>query len=181
MQAIEQQLKPLMLLGLAGDAGAQRRLLSACFDRLTIYYRRRLQGREADVEDLVQETLIAIHQRRASYDPARPFTVWLHAIAHYKLMDHLRSHYRHSAIPLDDSADWFDQHSADDDRGSTIDVERLLGELPKSQREAVNLTKIQGLSIAETATRTGQTQSNVKVLVHRGMKALLARRKDMEH
>lgn len=180
MQALEQQLKPLMLLGLAGDPAAQRRLLGACAERLTIYYARRLQGREADCEDLVQETLIAIHQRRASYDPAKPFTVWLHAVARYKLMDHLRSHYRHRAIQLDDVSDRLEAEDETDAPGSTLDVERLLVELPDSQREAISLTKLEGLSVAETAARMGHSQSNIKVLVHRGMKALMARKKDMD-
>lgn len=180
MQALEQQLKPLMLLGLAGDAAAQRRLLGACAERLTVYFTRRMRDRETDVEDLVQETLIAIHQRRASYDPARPFTVWLHAVARYKLMDHLRSHYRHQAVPLDDVTDWLEADEEAASPGSALDVERLLDGLPDAQRQAITLTKIDGLTVAETAARTGQSESNIKVLVHRGMKALMTRKKDME-
>jgi len=98
MQELEQRLKPMMLMGLAGDFSAQRQLLQLCAERLRDYYRRRLPDREFDVEDLVQESLIALHQRRASYDTQQPFTAWLHAIARYKLADHLRSQYRRRSI-----------------------------------------------------------------------------------
>ena len=106
MEELEQQLKPLMLMGLAGDSAAQHQLLERCAERLRDYYRRRLPDREHDVEDLVQESLIAIHSRRASYDTQRPFTAWLHAIARYKLADHLRAHYRRRTVPLADAAEW---------------------------------------------------------------------------
>lgn len=180
MNAVEQQLKPLMLLGLAGDRSAQRQLLQGCADRLRQYYRRRLPERESDVEDLVQESLIAIHQRRASYDSSRPFTAWLHAVARYKLADHLRAHYRRRAVPLTDAAELIDIEFEAEELGVSCDVERMLGTLPKAQRQVIEMTRMQGLSVAETAALTGYTPSNVKVLAHRGMKAMMERARTME-
>lgn len=177
---VERQLKPLMLMGLAGDASAQRRLLQACAERLRDYFRRRLPERSSDVEDLVQESLIAIHQRRASYDVQRPFTVWLHAIARYKLADYLRSHYRRRTLPLADAAEPIESECDAPELGVACDVERLLGCLPDAQREAVKLTRIEGLSVLEAALRTGHSQSNIKVLAHRGMKAMMAETRKMD-
>lgn len=177
---VEQQLKPLMLMGLTGDASAQRRLLQACAERLRDYYRRRLPERLSDVEDLVQESLIAIHQRRASYDVQRPFTVWLHAIARYKLADYLRSHYRRRTVPLADAAELIESEYDAAELGVTCDLERLLGCLPEAQREAIQLTRIEGLSVLEAAIRTGHSQSNIKVLAHRGMKAMMAETRKMD-
>jgi len=74
MDMLETRLKALMIAGLAGDGRAQEALLSGCAVRLRQYYARRLPGREADVEDLVQDTLMVIHKRRESYDHALPFT-----------------------------------------------------------------------------------------------------------
>ena len=176
---LEDKLKPLMLLGLAGDGAAQRRLLEACAERLRTYFRKRLRGRDCDVEDLVQETLIAIHRRRASYDVRRPFTAWLHAIARYKLADLLRSRQRR-LLRFVDPARIVDVEYEAPELGVTCDVERLLDMLPESQREAIRLTRLEGCSVAEAADRTGNSKSNIKVLAHRGMKAMMARTRKME-
>jgi RNA polymerase sigma-70 factor, ECF subfamily len=180
MEELEQRLKPLMLMGLAGDSAAQRQLLQLCADRLRDYYRKRLPDREFDVEDLVQESLIAVHQRRASYDTQQPFTAWLHAIARYKLADHLRAQYRRRKLPISDAAHMIDSEFEAPELGVTCDVERLLDGLPKSQRDAIRLVKLEGLSVAEAAERTGHSESNIKVLAHRGMKAMMAETRKME-
>jgi RNA polymerase sigma-70 factor (ECF subfamily) len=180
MEELEQRLKPMMLMGLAGDAAAQRQLLELCAERLRDYYRKRLPDREFEVEDLVQEALIAMHQRRASYDTQRPFTAWLHAIARYKLADHLRSQYRRRRISLPDAADLIASEFEAPELGVTCDVERLLDGLPKAQRDAIRLVKLEGLSVAEAAERTGHSESNIKVLAHRGMKAMMAETRKME-
>ena len=181
MDELEQRLKPMMLMGLAGDAAAHRQLLQLCADRLRDYYRRRLPDREFDVEDLVQESLIAIHKRRASYDTRQPFTAWLHAIARYKLADHLRAQYRRRSVPLTDVADLIDAEFDAPELGVTCDVERLLDGLPPAQRDAIRLVKLEGLSVAEAAERTGHSESNIKVLAHRGMKTMRAETRKMEH
>ena len=180
MEELEQRLKPMMLMGLAGDAAAQCKLLRLCADRLRDYYLKRLPNRESDVEDLVQESLIAIHQRRASYDTRLPFTAWFHSIARYKLADHLRSHYRRRSVPITDVADLIDSEFDAPELGVTCDVERLLDGLPKAQRAAIRLVRLEGLTVAEAAERTGHSESNIKVLAHRGMKAMMAETQKME-
>lgn len=176
----EQRLKPLMLLGLTGDGSAQRKLLEECAQRLREYFGRRLPGRESDVEDLVQDALIAIHERRASYDVRRPFTVWLHAIARYKLADLLRAQSRRRSVPLTDAVALGDLDAEPFEFCVASDVDRLLDTLPEAQRDVVRLTKLEGLSVAEAADRTGFSKSNVKVLSHRGMKAMMAETRKME-
>lgn len=74
MDMQETTLRALMVAGLAGDGRAHAALLSGCAIRLRGYYSKRLPHQEADVEDLVQDTLMAIHKRRESYDVALPFT-----------------------------------------------------------------------------------------------------------
>lgn len=167
----ETELRQLMLRGLAGDAAAQRELLMRLAGLLRIFHRRRL-GRDAtEVEDLVQETLIAIHTRRATYDPAQPFTAWAYALARYKLIDHLRRRRVRVTVPLDDCEELF----GNDDiaaQAATQDVETLLAKLPSAQHEAIRLTRIEGLSVEEAAVRSGQSSSSIKVGVHRGLKKL---------
>src|SRR5689334_3427420 len=98
----EIRLSALMRRCLAGDQRAYGVFLSAVARHMLAYFKRRL-GSDfvADAEDLVQETLLALHTRRATYDTARPVTAWLHGIARYKLIDFLRRRSSASTIPLD--------------------------------------------------------------------------------
>lgn len=177
MTASEPQLKALMTASLAGDAAAHRALLGHLSGRLRAYYKGRLAriGRSAtEAEDLVQEALIAIHTGRHTYDPAEPFTPWVQAIARYKLVDHLRRTRASLAeAPIDDAADVMAQ---DDHAGveSAYDLQRLLARLPDKMRRAIEYVKIEGMSVAETASLCGVSESAVKVNVHRGLKALAA-------
>ena len=171
MPEAESRLRGLMLASLDGDAAAYRDLLRELTVYLRAYYRRRLSDGRADVEDLVQETLIAVHSRRKSYDRSQPFTAWAYAMARYKLVDHLRRVRVRAAVPIDGRDDLFaenEQEHADASR----DVEQLLSALPSRQREAIRLTKLEGLSIDEAARRTGQSAAATKVGVHRGLKRL---------
>jgi len=164
----ELRLKQLMLLGLEGDATAYRALLSDLSGRLRAYYRKRLGSGVADAEDLVQETLIALHNRRASFDRAQPFTAWVYAIARYKLVDHLRRARVRVAESVEDCEALF---AVDDveQAASSRDVERLLGTLPAATREAIRLTRIEGHSIEEVSERTGKSVTAIKVSIHRGL------------
>src|ERR1700759_409601 len=94
-----------MLAALQGDASQYQMLLRDLTRHLRGYYMRRL-GPEA-AEDAVQETLIAIHSRRGTYDPARPFTAWVYGIARYKLVDIYRRERRGRTVPLDAAAELF--------------------------------------------------------------------------
>lgn len=159
---------------LAGDRAAYARLLAELGALLQRYFGRRL-GDAAEAEDLVQETLLAVHSRRATYDPERPFTAWAYAIARYKLIDHLRRRRARPTSPLDDNIHELfapDDHEA---AMASADLERLLETLPEAQSRAIRDTKLQGLSSAEAAERAGIAEGAIKVRVHRGLKALAAR------
>jgi RNA polymerase sigma-70 factor (ECF subfamily) len=173
MPDAEVRLKGLMLASLDGDAAAYRDLLRELALHLRAYYRRRLPDGAADAEDLVQETLIAVNARRASYDRTQPFTPWAYAMARYKLVDHFRKTKVRAAEPIDDREDLFatDEH---EQAAASHDVERLLAPLPQRQRDAIRLTHIEGLSIDEAAQRTGQSATATKVGIHRGLKRLRA-------
>lgn len=163
-----------MVAGTAGDAESYRTLLHLSANRLRAYFRSRLSGRDADVEDLVQETLLAVHNKRASYSPTLPYTAWLHAIARYRLVDFFRREGRRGELALDDSTD----PGVEDDSDAVlagIDVERLLAGLPPRQAAAIRLTRIEGLSVREASQRSGQSEPAVKVNVHRGLGRLIAR------
>ena len=170
----ESGLKPLWLRAQAGDEAAYREALSRIATRLRRYFMRRLFALPDDVEDLVQETLLALHQQRGTYDPGLPVSAWVHAIARHKLVDLLRRRGRREALnePLDELAE--DQYlaAAPDEQPARRDLALLLATLPAAQRLAIVLTKIEGLSVAEAARRGGVSVSALKVQVHRGLKRL---------
>ena len=172
----EAELRRLLLAGLAGDETAYRRFLQMLAGHLRGFLRRRLFGWPDDVEDLVQECLLAMHTKRHTYQVDQPLTPWVHAIARYKLIDLLRARGAREALhdPLDDEAALFDS-AENDARDARHDVLGMLKSLPDKQRRAIECVKIEGLSVAETALLTGQSESAVKVGIHRGLKALVAR------
>ena len=170
----ETHLKALMLRGLAGDAGAWRVLLTDMGGHLRPFFIRRLYDGAADAEDLVQETLIAIHAKRATWDTSQPFTAWAFSIARHKLIDHLRRQGRRPTAPLDDAGDLFADHTVEDG-AARHDLTRVLALLPVRQRRLIEDIRIQGLSVAEAAERYGYSVAAAKVSVHRSLKTLTAR------
>jgi RNA polymerase sigma-70 factor, ECF subfamily len=176
VNGIETQLSILMRAALAGDAASYRAFLAELTTMLRRYFLRRLGGdRLADAEDLVQDTLMAIHARRATYDPERPVTVWVHAIARYKLIDHFRSRRVRASVPLDDEAEFLAGPDDAEPAMARRDVGRMLDTLPAQQVALVRAVKIDGESVATAAARSGMSESAVKVSIHRGLKALAAR------
>lgn len=177
MTTDENDLKSLMLASLEGHAASHRALLSQLSGRLRAYYRGKLVriGRGVvEAEDLVQETILAIHLKRHTYDPAEPLTPWVHAIARYKLIDFLRRTRTSLAdVPIDE-ADTIAAHEDNVDAESTFDIGRLLERLPKNMRCSIEAVKLDGLSIAEAAKRCGISESGVKMGIHRGLKTLAA-------
>lgn len=171
---LEAKLHTLMVAGMGGHSGAYQTLLSLCAERLRSYFGRRLAGREFDVEDLVQETLIAVHRKRATYDQSLPFTAWLHGIARYRLIDFLRRDKRAVEVPIDEG---FEGEESDAFAATLaqVDLDKLLTELTPNQVAALRLTRIEGYSVRETAEMTGQSEPAVKVNVHRGLGRLMAR------
>jgi RNA polymerase sigma-70 factor (ECF subfamily) len=161
-----------MIATLAGDGVAYRALLEELRRHLQGYFRRRLGDfGSADADDLVQDILIAVHTKRATYDPARPFTAWVHAIARYRLIDHLRRRRRAGAtMPIEDAADLFRDDGSE--TATRLDVDRLLATLPEGTRTLVRRVKIEGHSVAETAAAAGMSESAVKVSVHRSIRRL---------
>ena len=169
MATDEAHLRHLMQAGVDGDAAATHALLSALVPVLRRYYARRMSS-AADLEDLVQETLIAVHTRRASYDRTRAFGPWLFAVARYKMIDHFRRT-RHD-VALDDLGDLLGDGGFEDAVSARLDIDAALKTLTLKQAASIRATKIDGLSVAETAARDDISEVDVKVSVHRGLTAL---------
>ncbi len=175
MQETEERLHRLLVGALAGDAAAYRAFLADLGAHLRGFLRRRLERLPDDIEDLVQETLLAVHNQRHTYDPGLPLTAWVHAIARYKLVDFLRRRSTREALdrPLEDEQEWLGTAETES-AGTKRDLAALLSRLPDRQRLPIVHMKLEGLTAAEAARRTGMSESAVKVGVHRGLKALAA-------
>lgn len=152
-----------------GHGGAYRRLLGETSEWLTRYFERRLPPGEVD--DAVQETLLAIHRRRHTYDPQYPFGPWLAAIAKNKWVDQLRSLARRAADELSGDVPVGD-HEATVISSSVL--ASLLEELRPAQAQAILLVKVQGYSVDEASFQTGLSPSAVKMNIHRGLARLTA-------
>lgn len=168
MQVDDATLSRLMRSAQAGDAAAYRAVLDVARRWLARFYAGRVAPQAVD--DLIQDTLMSLHRKRATFDPSRPFLPWLAAIARFRWVDHLRNHYRQAEDELSDGLAATD--AFDDAVIAEVSVDRMLAQLSAAQAEVIRLVKIHGLSIAEAAHQTGQSESLVKVNIHRGLKRL---------
>jgi RNA polymerase sigma-70 factor, ECF subfamily len=169
----EDQLRPLWLRAQAGDEVAYRQALGLASDRLRGFFSRRMIGMSHEVEDLVQETLLALHLQRGTYDAGIPVTAWVHGIARHKLVDLWRRQGRGERMfeSFDDLPEAL-HPVVHDEAEARRDLGLLLQALPAAQRQSIVDTKLEGLSVTNAALREGVSESAVKVNVHRGLKRL---------
>ncbi len=165
----------LMAASQDGDSTAYARLLHEIVAFLRVLARRRVPGEQ--IEDVVQDVLLTLHRIRHTYDPARPFLPWLAAIANRRAIDARRREVRLRAweTPATDLLEALADPTAN--RPEEVAALRAwlrhaIDELPPKQREALRLVKLDELSVAEAAARSGQSAIAVKVNVHRGLLAL---------
>jgi RNA polymerase sigma factor (sigma-70 family) len=162
----------LMEAAQAGNGGAYNRLLNEVQPWLVRYYSRRLPLHMVD--DAAQDTLMAIHQKRHTYEPGRPFRPWLAGIARYKWIDRLRAMGRQHTVSIDDEIFEPSVEGHESSVTSAILLEELLTKLKPAQISVIRLVKLQGFSIEDAAAKTGQSESLVKVNIHRGLAKLAA-------
>ncbi len=171
--SFESRLKRLWMRAQDGDESAYRASLATITVRLRAYFGRRLSKVPDEVEDLIQETLLALHLHRGTYSSDIPVSAWVYAIARHKLIDLLRRRGRREALhdsfdELDDAVHPFEYG----DQQAQRDLVSLMKLLPQLQQQAIFLIKIEGLTAVEASRRTGISVSALKVQVHRGLKRL---------
>ena len=175
---LEQRLAAAMAAAQAGDVAAYRNLLRACVPVIASVARGK--GIAPDrVDDVVQETLLTLHRARATYDPARPFLPWLHAIARRRTIDALRHHGRNRAREVHDPLTYASQPDANPSAGERLEqsdrARRLaaaVATLPPGQRQAVERLGLGEETLEEAAAQTGRSKTALKVNLHRALKAL---------
>ncbi len=162
----------LMTSAQGGGEDDYRQLLTELTGAIKYYLLSRI-GQQHFVEDCVQESLIAIHQARHSYDPRRRFRPWLFAIVRHKAIDTLRRQRNQQKLEQQQEQQQLQcGHGSFGDIESSVTQGRLMARLSPEYREVLTLTKFIGLSNAEAATRLQISEGAVKVRVHRAINSL---------
>ena len=165
----------LMRAANSGDSAAYERLFRELTPVLRAVARRTVArtGAATDAEDIVQETLIAIHLKRHTWLPTEPIGPWVRAIARHKAIDALRRRGRHVHVPVDDFEDLLPAEETTTDYPRR-DLERHLHHLPSRQREVVQSIALDGNSIRATAGLFSMSEGAVRVALHRAIASLAA-------
>ena len=158
----------LMARAQAGDGEAYNQLLKAMVPAIRGFVRQKIAD-EALIEDVIQETLMAIHRVRHTYDPQRPILPWVAAISAARAIDALRQRGRRQEVQDEDA---LQQQPATQEAYVPGDHEELngyLGCLPLRQREIVESVHLREQSLAQAAAENHLSVSAVKSLLHRAM------------
>jgi RNA polymerase sigma-70 factor (ECF subfamily) len=152
-----------------GDREAFYALFQDIGPLVTRFLRRRLPDR-GEIEDVCQEALIAVYRSRHTYQPTRPFEPWLFAIVRRVSAEHLRRSRIQSLaqVEMNEESDF----GAQDDSGLAVELDQALERLSPAQKQALSLTKLFGLSLAEASRRAGTTVGSMKVRIHRAHQSL---------
>jgi RNA polymerase sigma-70 factor (ECF subfamily) len=165
-----------MRAGLAGDAASYRRLLAEIAPFVRAVVRRSFNGGSAghvDVEDVVQDVLLAVHLKRHTWNPDLPLVPWLGAVTRHKAIDAFRRVGGRVMVPLEDLAEVLAEPAPPEPVHG--DAERLLAALNERQRRIVRAMTLDERSAADVGRELGMNESAVRVALHRALKALAAK------
>lgn len=158
-----------------GDSREYERLLSQCREILSHYLSSKVRN-ESDREDLIQDILIGMHKAKATYRPNRPFAPWFFSIARYKTIDYIRrAGIRDRTVSLeiqDLPVPESNSKRPEDEWEIAQGLESWLSVLEPRQRQILTMAKLDGFSVREISQKTGLSESNVKVIVHRSLEKM---------
>ncbi|CDX34310.1 putative SigD protein [Mesorhizobium sp. SOD10] len=169
----EAELSGLFRAAIAGDERAYADFLHRIAALIRGFVRRKIVQGGVDPEDVVQETLLAIHVKRHTWREDAPVLPWVYAIARFKLIDAFRRRGRRIEVEIDEIAETFAEPEAE--TVSDRDINRALDGLPPAQRSVVSSISVDGHSIGETAVKLGISETAVRVSLHRGLAAIAKR------
>jgi RNA polymerase sigma-70 factor (ECF subfamily) len=172
----ERQWAAWLQAGIAGDAVAYRQFLNDVTPYLRNVAVRRctaMGATRAEAEDIVQDTLLAIHLKRGTWDTTRPIGPWVAAIVRNKVIDAFRRRGKRIDVPIDDVIDTLSAPVAEPEPDVQL-LRDLMARLKDKQRDIVKAISLDGASIKQTADRLGMTEVAVRVALHRALKSLAA-------
>ena len=160
----------LMVSAQAGNERDYQRLLNELSEVIERYLRSRI-GHHHFIEDCVQDTLVAIHKARHTYNPGRRFRPWLFAIVRHKAIDTLRRQ-RSQRDTVDRYREELEMTAAQQEAAPGEETGlpgKLMAALSPQYRDAITLTKINGMSTAEAAATLHISEGALKVRIHRAI------------
>lgn len=169
----EHELAQLLRAAIAGDERAYSVFLGRVAGLVRSFARSRIVRGGIDPEDIVQETLLAIHLKRHTWRDDAPVAPWVYGIARYKLIDAFRRRGRRMEIDIGDIAE--SAAGPETDTVSAREIGRALESLAPGQRSAVAAVCVDGRSIRETSKHLGMSETAVRVALHRGLAAIAKR------
>lgn len=167
--AEDSELARLLRLAIAGDEKAYATFLERIAGLVRAFARRRCDH-GIDAEDVVQETLLAVHAKRHTWRSDGAVRPWIFAIARYKLIDAFRRRGRRIEVDIADFAEILAEPERD--TASEREVQRALDRLPPVQQRVVAAISVDGHSIGEVARMFGMNETAVRVALHRGLTSI---------
>lgn len=136
----------------------------------------RITLRNAEAEDIVQETLIKAWNVRDKWDTIDNIEAFCFTICRNLALDSIKRHDNRNETLENVRTDAADTHETPLDHTATSDrlgiVKRLVDSLPEKQRTCIQLRDFEGKTYKEIAAITGTTEEQVKVNIFRGRQAI---------
>lgn len=145
--------------------------------RVRAFVRRRIRN-PADVDDLVQRVFLRLHRGLGTLRDDERLHAWIHATARNVVTDHYRASARQREWPAGVAADMDDlMVEGPDVENATLHelagcMPPLMAHLSAADREALQLTEIEGRTQVEAAAQLGLTLSGMKSRVQRARRRL---------
>jgi RNA polymerase sigma-70 factor (ECF subfamily) len=172
-----------------GDHEAFSRLFEKYRSRLAVLVHYKLGPnlrRDADVDDVLQETLLRAYRDIAQFDYRAPgsFISWLSRIADHVMADMARAQNRQKRagehVPFRSESNPGGPEPADYHTPSRIFTENeslsrfvdVLGRLPEDYRRVILLAKVEGLTTSQIAERLEKSKEASSLLLHRAIRRL---------
>jgi RNA polymerase sigma-70 factor (ECF subfamily) len=173
VQTDDHELAALLRAAIAGDEASYARFLGSVAQLVRGLVRRKVGAASMEIEDIVQETLLAIHSKRHTWRSDAPVLPWVRAIARHKVVDTFRRRGHRVEVDIADFAETLAAH--EEETASAREIAQAVDGLAPGQRGVVRAISIEGHSIAETAQALEMKETAVRVAYHRGLAAIAAR------
>ena len=127
-------------------------------------------GQPDDCAELFQETFLRLHRGRSSYKPEMPFKTWLYTIANNLVRDSLRMKRRSSTVHATEATENHASCATPDGSYKLQSFKEAFASLTDDQKEAIVLSRFEGLKYEEISQVTGRSTAAVNQLIQRALR-----------
>jgi RNA polymerase sigma-70 factor (ECF subfamily) len=159
----------LMIRYQAGEEAAFEEIYARYGKKIYGFLMRRL-GQPDDCAELFQETFLRLHRGRSSYKPEMPFKTWLYTIANNLVRDSLRIKMRSRPAQATEGIENSLERAIPDGKYKLQSFKEAFASLTDDQREAIVLSRFEGLKYEEISRVTGRSTEAVNQLIQRALR-----------